>query len=266
MATQENNVEEFKPSSWAIRNPSVIYLIIVLFFIIGLSAYFAMPREDFPEIKETKIYISTSYPGNTAEDIERLITDPLEDKIKNISNVIEILSTSQEDYSTISVEFDENITVEAAKQKVKDEVDSEKASEDWPLFNGAKVEPTVFDVNISEEQPIMDISISGDYPIDKLRDFADYLQEEIEDLPEIKAADIKGAEDKEVVVALDIYKMMAAQVSFDDVIKGIDNGNQTISAGNLKVSGQRRTIRVLGEIEDPAELKNFVVKSEDGDP
>ncbi|MEM0938859.1 MAG: efflux RND transporter permease subunit [Bacteroidota bacterium] len=266
MATQKNSVEEFKPSSWAIRNPSVIYLIIALFLIIGLSAYFAMPREDFPEIKETKIYISTSYPGNTAEDIERLITDPLEDKIKNISNVIEILSTSQEDYSIITVEFDENITVEAAKQKVKDEVDSEKASEDWPLFNGAKVEPSVFDLNISEEAPIMNINISGDYPIDKLKDFAEYLQEEIEDLPEIKAADIRGAQDKEVEVAVDIYKMMAAQVSFDDVINGIDNGNQTISAGNLKVSGQRRTIRILGEVEDPAELENFVVKSEDGDP
>ena len=78
--------KEFKLSSWAINNPSVIYVMIGIFLFIGLSSYFAMPREDFPEIKETKIYISTPFPGNTAEDIERLVTDPLEDKLKNIES------------------------------------------------------------------------------------------------------------------------------------------------------------------------------------
>ena len=266
MAANESKIDkEFKPSSWAIRNPSVIYLIIGLFLMIGLSAYFAMPREDFPEIKETKIYVSTPFPGNTAEDIERLITDPLEEEIKNISNVVEILSTSQEDYSIITIEFDETLTVEAAKQKVKDEVDSKKAGEDWPLFNGAKVEPNVFDLKLSEEQPIMNINITGDYPVERLKEYAEYLQDEIEDLKEIKAADIRGAQEKEVEVAVDIYKMMAAKVSFNDVINGINNGNQTMSAGNIKASGQRRTIRILGEIEEPSELENFVVKSEGGD-
>ncbi len=258
--------KEFKLASWAIDNPSVVYVMIAIFLFMGLSSYFAMPREDFPEIKETKIYISTPFPGNTAEDIERLITDPLEDKLKNISNIVEITSTSQEDYSIITVEFDEEISVEAAKQKVKDEVDAEKASEDWPLFNNAKVEPNVFDLNLSEEIPIMNINISGDYPVEKLKEYAEYLQDEIENLSQIKAADIRGAQEKEVEVAVDIYKMMAAKVSFDDVISTIGNGNMTMSAGNLEVSGQRRTIRILGEIERPDDLNNFVVKSEGGAP
>ena len=193
----------------------------VLILILGLSAYFAMPRENFPEIRETKIYISSVFPGNTAEDIEKLITDPLEDKLKTVSNVVEITSTSQEDYSIIIVEFDESITVDAAKQKVKDEVDSETSSEDWPTFNGAKVEPNVFELSLSEELPILNINISGDYPVEKLKEYAEYLQEEIEDLQEIKEASIRGAQDKEVEVAVDIYKMMAAQVSFNDVISAI---------------------------------------------
>ena len=70
---QKNANKEFRLSSWAIDNPSVIYVMIGIFFIVGLSSYFAMPREDFPEVKETKIYISIVYPGNTAEDIERLL-------------------------------------------------------------------------------------------------------------------------------------------------------------------------------------------------
>ena len=265
MSKQQKNInKEFKLSSWAIDNPSVVYVMIGIFFFLGLSAYFDMPREDFPEIKETKIYISTPYPGNTAEDIERLITDPLEDKLKNISNVVEITSTSQEDYAIITVEFDEDISVEAAKQKVKDEVDSEKASEDWPTFNGAKVEPNVFDLNLSEEIAIMNINLTGDYPVETLKSYGEYLEDLIEDLPQIKKVDIRGAQEKEVEIAVDVYKMMASQVSFNDILQAIGNGNMTLSAGNLVNSGQRRTIRILGEIENPKALENFIIKSENG--
>lgn len=261
---EKNANKEFKLSSWAIDNPSVIWVMIGLFLFIGVSSYFAMPREEFPEVNETKIYISTLYPGNTAEDIERLIVDPMEDRLKNVSNVVEVTSTSQEDYGMIVVEFDENITVEAAKQKVKDEVDAEKSTEDWPIFNNAKVDPNVFDLNLAESFPIMNVNLTGDYPVDKLKDYAEYLEDQIEDLKEIKEVDIRGAQEKEVEVAVDIYNMMAAKVSFEDVLGAIGNGNMTMSAGNLITSGQRRTVSILGEIENPEELTGFVVKSENG--
>ncbi len=265
MSKQKKNAnKEFRLSSWAIDNPSVIYVMIAIFLWVGLKSYFAMPREDFPEIVETKIYVSTPYPGNTAEDIERLITDPLEDKLKNLSNVVKVTSTSQEDYAIITVEFDEELTVEQAKQKVKDEVDGEKASEDWPTFNGAKVEPNVFDLNLSESFPIINVNFTGDYPVEKLKEFAEYLEDKIENLPEVKQVDIRGAQEREVEVAVDIHKMMAAKVSFQDVLGAISNGNMTMSAGNIKTKEQRRTIRILGEIDDPRELNEFVVKSESG--
>jgi len=267
MTKQPKQVDkEFKLSAWAIHNKTTIYMMMAMIFFLGTTAYFDMPRESFPEIKETKIYISTPFFGNTAEDIEKLITDPIEDKLKTVSNVVEITSTSQEDYSMVIVEFDEHITVDQAKQKVKDEIDSETASEDWPTFNGAKVEPNVFELSMSEEMPILNINISGDYPVEKLKEFGEYFQDEIEKLIEIKKVDIRGAQEKEVEIAVDIYKMMASQVSFDDVISAINRGNMTMSAGNYITSGQRRTIRILGEIDSPEELKNFVVKVEHDNP
>ncbi|SFC04174.1 Multidrug efflux pump subunit AcrB [Flagellimonas taeanensis] len=267
MSKQKKQVDkEFGFSSWAIDNKTTMYVLMFVILILGGMAYFSMPRESFPEVKETKIYISSLYPGNTAEDIEKLITDPLEDQLKTVSNVVEITSTSQEDYSMIIVEFDENISVEGALQKVKDEVDSETAGEDWPTFNGAKVEPNVFDLSLSEEMPILNINISGDYPVDKLKEYGEYLEDEIESLIEIKQVDIRGAQEKEVEVAVDIYKMMAAKISFSDIINTINNENMTTSAGNLITSGQRRTIRIVGEIDEPKDLENFVVKSEDGNP
>ncbi|MDA0678400.1 MAG: efflux RND transporter permease subunit, partial [Bacteroidetes bacterium] len=260
----KNANKEYRLASWAIDNPTIIYVLISIFFVVGLASYFAMPREEFPEVVETKIYVSTVYPGNTAEDIERLVIDPLEDRIKNISNITKFTSTSQEDYGMIMVEFEESISIAEAKTRVQNEVDIEKASEDWPVFNGAKVEPNVFDLNIAESQPIMNVNLKGDYTTEQLKTYAEYLEDAIEDLPQIKEVDIRGAQEKEVEVALDIYKMMASKVSFNDVLGAIANGNMTISAGNLVASGQRRTIRILGEIEQPSALENFVVKSENG--
>ncbi len=265
MTDQQKKVDkEFGLSTWAINNKTTIYVMMVIIFFLGISAFLNMPRENFPEIKDTKIYVNSIFPGNTAEDIEKLITDPLEDVLKTVSNVTKVTSTSQENVSMVVLEFSDKLTIEQAKQKVKDKVDEKVSGEDWPTFNGAKVEPNVFELNISEETPILNINISGDYTVEQLKKYAEYLQDEIEDLDEIKKADIRGAEDKEVEVAVDVHKMMAAKVSFQDVLQAIGGGNATVSAGNIISSGQRRTIRVIGEIEKPNELDNFVVKSERG--
>ena len=96
MTEQQKKVDkEFRLSSLAIENKTTIYVLIVLLLFLGIGAFYSMPRENFPEVNETKIYVNSMYPGNTAEDIEKLITDPLEDKLKTVSNVVEITSNSQ---------------------------------------------------------------------------------------------------------------------------------------------------------------------------
>ncbi|MGB0428168.1 MAG: efflux RND transporter permease subunit, partial [Flavobacteriales bacterium] len=73
MSKKNTLTKEFGLASWAIENKTSIWIMVILILFMGFSAYNSMPRESFPEIKETKIYISTVYPGNTAEDIEKLI-------------------------------------------------------------------------------------------------------------------------------------------------------------------------------------------------
>ena len=262
--TSNSSEKEFLFSSWAIRNSNTMYVFMAVLLFLGLSAYLTMPRENFPEITETNIYISTPYPGNTAEDIERFVTDPLEEAVKGVSNLVEITSTSQDDYSMVVLEFDEDINVDLAKQKVKDEVDAVVSGEDWPTFNNAKLEPNVFDLNFVEEFPIVNVTLEGDYTLDALNDYAELLEERIERLDQIKEVDIRGTQEREVEVAVDIHKMMASKVSFGDVIQAIRNENSTVSAGSIIANGQRRNIRVIGEIQDPADLGEFVVKNEGG--
>lgn len=262
--TSNSSEKEFLFSSWAIRNSNTMYVFMAVLLFLGLSAYLTMPRENFPEITETNIYISTPYPGNTAEDIERFVTDPLEEAVKGVSNLVEVTSTSQDDYSMVVLEFDEDINVDLAKQKVKDEVDAVVSGEDWPTFNNAKLEPNVFDLNFVEEFPIVNVTLEGDYTLDALNDYAELLEERIERIDQIKEVDIRGTQEREVEVAVDIHKMMASKVSFGDVIQAIRNENSTISAGSIIANGQRRNIRVIGEIQDPADLGEFVVKNEGG--
>ena len=262
--TSNSSEKEFLLSSWAIRNSNTMYVFMVVLLFLGISAYLTMPRENFPEITETNIYISTPYPGNTAEDIERFVTDPLEEAVKGVSNVVEITSTSQDDYSMVVLEFDEDINVNLAKQNVKDEVDAVVAGEDWPTFNNAKLEPNVFDLNFVEEFPIVNVTLQGDYTLDALNDYAELLEQRIERLDQIKEVDIRGTQEREVEVAVDIHKMMASKVSFGDVIQAIRNENSTVSAGSIISNDQRRNIRVIGEIQNPSDLGEFVVKNELG--
>ncbi|WP_029038231.1 efflux RND transporter permease subunit [Salinimicrobium xinjiangense] len=257
--------KDFKLSSWAIENRMTVYVIIAIIFVGGLMSYYSMPRESFPEVIETKIYVSSINPGNSAEDVEKFITEPLEQEFNNIAGVQDISSTTLQDYSLVIVEFDEDITIDAAKQKVKDKVDQQKAATTWPtLDNGAKVEPNVFDLNISEEMPILNVNLTGDYPVQKLKEYAEYLQDRIELLPQIKEASVRGAEEKEVEIAVDIYKMTASKVSFQDIVSAVSMENQTISGGNVISGGIQKNIRILGEVTDPNELRNVIVKREDG--
>lgn len=261
----KNPYKEFSISSWAIDNKMTVYVVMAIILFLGVFAYYTMPREAFPEIIETKIYVSTVNPGNSAEDVEKFITEPMEKEFNNVAGVKKITSTTLQDYSIAIVEFEESVDIPVAKQLIKDKVDQVKAETTWPtLASGAKVEPNVFDLNFSEEVPILNINLTGNYPVQKLKDYAEYLQDKIELLPQIKEATIRGAEDKEVEIAVDLYKMSASQVSFDNIINAVRGENNTISGGNIITNGVQKNIRITGEIKDPKELENVVVKRDDG--
>lgn len=257
--------KRFPLSDWAINNSSTVFVIIAIILVGGISAFVTLPREDFPEIIENKVYISTVFPGNPSEDVEKLVTIPIEDEIRNIKGIQDVKSTSFDDYGMIIIEFSDDVKLDQAKLDVKDAIDVVKSDSDWPtLDTGGKVEPSVFDLNIAEEQPILNLNFTGDYDEQELKEFAEHLQDKIEELPEIKAADIRGVDDEELEVAVDIYRMASAGVSFNDVINAIGSDNRTISGGKIINQDHRANIRVIGEIENPNDLRFMAVKNQGG--
>jgi len=248
--------KEFKPSSWSINNRTSIYVITLIITVAGIFAYNNLPKERFPEIVIPTIYVNTIYPGTSPSDIENLITKPIEKQIKAISGVKKLTSSSIQDFSMVIVEFDTDVDVPTAKQKVKDAVD--KAESDLP--NDMTFEPNVIEVDFSE-MPMLYINISGDFDLNKLKKFADRIEDEVETLKEITRVDIVGALDREIQINVDMYKLQAATLTMGDVTNAIAYENVTVSGGQVKMDGMTRAISVSGEIKDVKEIENIVVRS-----
>ena len=260
MSTKKN--KEFKLSSWAITNKSTVAVITFIVALGGYLSYTSMPRENFPEIIVPQIYVATPYPGNSALDVEKLITKRLEKEINAITGVDKITSTSIQGFSSINVEFNFDVTPSEALLKVKDKVDIAMADKDFP--KDLPSEPSITEMNFSEQMPIMNVNLSGDFSMDQLKDYAEYLEDEIEELTEISGVDIRGVQEKELEIALDLYKMQASEISFNDIENAIAFENQSISSGDILESGIRRNVRVVGEFDNPSNVKNIIVKHEKG--
>jgi multidrug efflux pump subunit AcrB len=251
--------KEFKPSSWAIDNKTAIYVFTFILVLLGYSSYQNLPKENFPEVIIPKIFVQTIYPGTSPENMENLITKQLEKQLKSTSGLKKITSKSYQDVSVITAEFNTNVDIKDAKQRVKDAVD--KARQDLP--NDLPKEPNVMDINLAD-LPIMYVNISGDFDLKKLKEYADVLKDRIEALKEISGVDIVGALDPEVQINADLNKMAAAQISFRDIESAVGYENLTISGGTVKMDGVRRTLNVKKEFESADEIANLVVKTPTG--
>ena len=257
----KGKIKEFKPTSWSIDNKTSIYVLVLVIVIFGAFSYINIPKEQFPEIVIPKIIVSTIYPGTSPTEIENLITRPIEKNIKSINGVKKINSNSVQDYSMIVVEFNTNIKVADAKQKVKDAVD--KTKKDLPSDLSKYGDPMVMDIDLSQ-LPIMNINISGDIALSKLKEYADQIKDKIESLKEITRVDIIGALDREIQINVDMYKMQAASVSLRDIESAIAYENMTISGGSIDMAGMKRAIRVVGEFDNIETINNIIIKSSSG--
>jgi multidrug efflux pump len=253
--------KEFKPSSWSIDNKTSIFVLTAIITLIGIWSYNSIPKESFPEIKIPKIFISTIYPGTSPANMENLVTKPIEKKVKSIEGVKKITSNSYQNYSVITVEFNTDVKIDQAKQKVKDEID--KAKQDLP--KDLPQDPSVQDIDLSQI-PILNVNLSGDFDLNKLKNYADQIKDRIESLKEITRADIIGALDREIQINVDMYKMQAAQISMYDIKMAVGNENLTISGGDVKMEGLRRTLNIKKEFKDVDEIRNMIIKSPNGSP
>ncbi len=255
----KDTFKEFKPSSWAIDNRTAVYIITIIITLTGLMAYLNLPKEQFPEIKIPQIIVQTLYPGTSPENMENLVTKPIEKQVKNLTGVKKVTSSSFQDYSVVIVEFNTDVKIDKAKQDVKDGVD--KAKQDLP--KNLPFQPEVKDIDLSE-LPILSVNISGNYDLNRLKKYADKVKDNIEAMKEIKRVDRIGALDREIQINVDMYKMQAAGLTFDDIDRTIASENISATAGEVSMNNQKRVMSIRNEFKNAAQIGNIIIKSQSG--
>ena len=251
--------KEFKPSSWSIDNRTAIYILTIIITLAGLMTYLNLPKEQFPEIKMPQIYVQTFYPGTSPENMENLVTKPIEKEVKNLTGVKKVTSNSFQDFSVVIVEFNTDVVVDKAKQDVKDAVD--KARTDLP--QNLPNEPEVKDIDISE-MPILYVNISGNYDLNKLKKYADKVQDNIEELNEVKRVDMVGALEREIQINMDMFRMSAAGFTFGDIERAVASENISSTPGQVSMNNQKRILSVRKEFTSAQEIGNIIVKNQQG--
>lgn len=250
--------KEFKPTSWAVDNRTAMYIITIIITLMGLRTFNTLPKEQFPDIVVPTISVSTVYFGTSPKDMENLVTRPIEKQIKGLTGakIKKVNSISQQDFSLITVEFQTDVNVDIAKDKVKNAVD--RAKTDLPT--DLTVQPNVQEFTFSE-LPIMFVNVSGDYDAVKLKEYADKLQDRFEELPMISKAEIVGAPEREIQINVDKTKMEVSKVSFNDIAQAIANENRDVSGGLVEVGNMNRSLRVKGQFVSAMEMQNIIVKN-----
>ncbi|MGD9992880.1 MAG: efflux RND transporter permease subunit [Salinivirgaceae bacterium] len=255
-----NKFREFKLTSLALNNKNTVYLLTVILIYFGWTSYVGLPKELFPEIVWPQIVVNTVYPGNAPEDIENLITRPLEKELENVRGMKEITSISAQDASIIFVEFNTDVEIEDALRRVKDAVDVAKS--ELPSENDL-VGPNSFDIDFSEF-PILNINLSGDYSIEELKKYAEYLEDEMEGIAEVSKIAIEGVNEREIKINVDLIKLEAFDLSFNSIIGAIQSENLSMSGGEILLGQTRRNLRVLGEFKSMKDIENIIISSDDG--
>jgi len=251
--------KEFALTNIAINNRVTVYIFTVIMIFAGMIAYNSTPKESFPEVTFPYFSVSTIYVGTSPEDMVNLVTHPIEKELKSVKGVKSISSKSLQDFSLVFIEFETNVDENRAMQDVKDAVDKSKPNLPPELAVDPNALPEVTRIDLSEI-PVLNISLSGNLGLVKIKEYAEDLQDRIEELQEITRVDIVGALDREIQVNVDLFKMQAAGVTFDQIVNAIRMENMTITAGMLEVGRMERNMRIVGEFENPTELNHILIK------
>ncbi len=247
-------------SNIAIRNRTTIAVLGLIIVILGGYSYLALPREAFPDIPIPYILINTFYEGVAPEDVETSITMKIEKELTGIRGVKEVVSSSLEGMSMISVEFTPDVPSDIALQRVRDRVDMAKGE----LPQEAE-EPVIKEFNIAEF-PIMYVSISGDVSPVQLKVIADELQDALETVPGVLKVEVAGALEPEIRLEFNPERLALYNLTIGEILALIPSENVNISAGGLETTGTKFNVRVPAELVTAEDVDHLLLTVRDGKP
>ena len=245
----------------ALKRQATVLALLVIIVIAGLYSYLTLPRESFPDITIPYVFVTTTYEGVAPQDMEKLITIPIERKLKGIDNVEEIRSTSAEGLSTVAIKFLPKVDLDDAVQKVRDKVD--QAKNDLPA--DLPDDPVIQEVNFSD-MPVIRVVLSGPFSLRRLQNLAEDLQDQIESITGVLEARISGGLEREIHVEFDLDRVGAYNVPFSSIISSVTRGNVNMPGGSMDIGEGKYLVRVPEDFKHPSEIFSIVAFVRDGKP
>ena len=245
----------------ALKRQVTVLTLMVFILIAGIYCYITLPRENFPDITIPYVFVTTTYEGVAPEDMEELISIPIERKLKGISDVEEIRSTSAEGISTVAVKFLPSVDIDDALQKVRDKVD--QAKKDLP--GDLPDDPVLQEVNFSD-LPVIRVVLSGPFSLRRLQKFAEDMEDRLESIPGVLDARLSGGLEREIHVEFDLDRVGAYRVPFSSLINAVAKSNVNMPGGSMDIGQAKYLVRVPEDFQDPAEIFSIVAFVRDGKP
>ena len=245
----------------ALKRQVTVLTLMLFILIAGVYCYITLPRENFPDITIPYVFVTTTYEGVAPEDMEELITIPIERKLKGISDVEEIRSTSAEGISTVAVKFLPKVDIDDAVQKVRDKVDQAKKDLPAELHD----DPVIQEVNFSD-LPVIRVVLSGPFSLKRLQEFAEDMEDRIESIPGVLDARISGGLEREIHVEFDLDRVGAYRVPFSGLINAVTKSNVNMPGGSMDIGQAKYLVRVPEDFKHPSEIFSIVAFVRDGKP
>src|SRR5210317_69109 len=245
----------------ALKRQATVLALLVIIVIAGLYSYATLPRESFPDITIPYVFVTTTYEGVAPQDMEQLITIPIERKLKGIDNVEEIRSTSAEGLSTVAIKFLPKVDLDDAVQKVRDKVDQAKNDLPADLAN----DPVIAEVNFSD-MPVIRVVLSGPFSLRRLQNLAEDIQDRLESISGVLEARLTGGLEREIHVEFDLDRVRAYNVPFSSIVGSLTNSNVNMPGGSMDIGEGKYLVRVPEDFQHPSEIFSIVAFVRDGKP
>lgn len=243
----------------AVRRPITTIMAFVVIIILGFVSFVGLPIDLLPEIEPPFISVLTQYPGASAQDVETNITEKMETALSGVSDLKKITSTSIDNISVVSLEFEYGTNLDEASNNVRDLLEFVKRD----LPDDAET-PTIFKFS-TNFFPVLFVSVTAEQSFPGLNKLIqDRIADQLKRLPGVGTVQIFGGPIREIQVRLDPQKLEAYNLSTSQLSQVLAAENLTLPAGDIKMGRIDYNVRVPGEFTDPNQIKNIVVGQQNG--
>ncbi len=242
----------------SVNNPVTANTLMVAVLALGIFSLSTLPREFLPDVTFNMAFIMTVYPGTSPEEIEKLITRPIEDEIKDVDKIDFISSKSSEGQSTLFVKF-ENMSDNDFKIILQDLRSAVDKISDLP--DDAE-DPVVMGIGSGEMLPVLQVTIAGDLPEKRLKQLSDNLKDRLLEITNIAKVEVTGTREREIWVNVDPEKLYGYGFSIEQVAAALKATNLNLPGGTLKVGHSEYLVRTIGEYDRPDSINNVVIRTD----